>query len=98
MVEFRCILTSDTINGFWLINGTSVAQLGQEALAEWGIIYSDTLITEDHSTFIVIRVQARAENDYTIVECVALSPDYVAVKSEEVLFRVQGIIPNTHYT
>ena len=83
-------MANDTINAFWLINGFTVGQLGQEALAERGITYSDTLITEDDSTFVVIRVQARAENDYTTLQCVALSPEFVLLRSEVVVFRVQG--------
>ena len=98
MVEFRCVVASDTISILWFINGFTAAQLGEEALAERGITYSDTLITEGDSTFIVIRVQARAENDHTTLQCVALSPDYVGVRSEVVVFRVQGNIPHTHYT
>ena len=90
VVDFRCTVTRDTISVVWFINGTSAAQLGQEALAVRGITQSITLITEDNSTFVVIKVQARAENDYTTLECLATSPDYVTVKSEEVLFRVQG--------
>ena len=98
MVEFRCIVASDTINGFWNINGFTAAQLGEEALAEWGITYSDTLITEGDSTFVVIWVKARAENDNTTLECVALSPEFIPLRSEVVLFRVQGNIPHAHYT
>ena len=96
MVDFRCVVASHTISVFWLINGSTTALLGQEALAERGITYSDTFITEGDSTFIVIRVQARAENDYTTLECVALSPEFVPLRSEVVVFRVQGNIFHMH--
>ena len=100
MVNFSCIVASDTISVLWFINGFTVAQLGEEALAERGITPTDTLITEDDSIFVVIRVQARAENDNTTLECVALPPDYVGVRSEAVLFRVQGtcVIYNMYTT
>ena len=89
-MQFRCITTSDTDNIVWYINGKSAAQLGQEILAEHGITYSDTLITDDDVIYVVINVETNAENDNTTLDCVAISPDLIGARSEGILLQVQG--------
>ena len=89
-VQFRCITTSDTDNIVWYINEKSTAQLGQEILAEQGITYSDTLVTNDDVIYVVINVETSAENDNTTLECLVVFTDAVPARSEGILLRIQG--------
>ena len=89
-VQFRCITTSDTDNIVWYINEKSAAQLGQEILAEQGITYSDTLVTDDDVIYVVINVETSAENDNTTLECLVVFTDAVPARSEGILLRIQG--------
>ena len=89
-MQFRCTTTSDTDNIVWYINEKSAAQLGQKILAEKGITYSDTLITDDDVIYVVINVETSAENDNTTLECLVVFTDAAPARSEGILLRIQG--------
>ena len=57
-----------------------------------GITPNNNLVTEGDTTFVTISVQARAENDNTTLEYVAISPDLMGARSDGVLLQVQGIV------
>ena len=88
VVVFRCIVALDTFSVIWSINGVADDQLEEGQ----GITPNSNLVTEGDTTFATISVQARAENDNTTLECVAISPDLIAARSEGVLLQVQGIV------
>ena len=90
-VELRCLLPSDTSIFLWLIDGNSSVEIGEAALSEQGIRYDSTLYTEGAGKYTVIFIEPRAENNDTVVQCIAYlnSPPYVQ-ESNEILFRVQG--------
>ena len=94
-MEFTCLLdlpVNDVIHFVWFINGIRAGRIGEEVLAEQGIRYSDTLIEESNRTSAVISVETRGENHNINLSCLAVTYDSVPQESNEVVFRVQGII------
>ena len=92
VVEFRCVVPSETPPDdiFWLINGSSPGAIGEEILKERGITIRDILVTDDDVVYEVMTVEARAENDNSILKCVAVVLFAASVPSEGILLRIQG--------
>ena len=88
VVVFRCIVALDTFSVFWSINGVADVQLEEGR----GITPNNSLVTEGDTAFATVSVPARAENDNTTLECVAISPDLMGARSEGVMLQVQGIV------
>ena len=95
IVEFTCLLdlpVNDVIHFVWFINGIRAGRIGEEILAEQGIRYSDILIEECNRTSAVISIETRGENHNINLSCLAVTYDSAPQESNEVVFRVQGII------
>ena len=93
MVEFRCIVPSETPPDdlVWLINGSSQSAIGEEILKERGITIRDALVTDDDIAYEVMTVEARAENDNIIIECAAVVLFTASVvPSEGISLCIQG--------
>ena len=92
VVEFRCIVPGEIPPDdiFWLINGSSQGAIGEEILKERGITIRDILVTDDDVVYEVITVEARAENDNSIIKCVAIVLFAASVPNEGILLRIQG--------
>ena len=90
-MEFRCVVPSTTFSRAWFIDGESldILHVGEDTPEECGITFNNTLIPDGNITYVVMMVEARAENDNITVECSASFSSIVAF-SEEVLLRIQG--------
>ena len=86
-MTFRCIVPNDIIRVEWMINGISAST--EDGLLERGITYNDTLRTNNGTRFSIIRIEARAENNGTKLQCAALTSDS-GNRSQIVLLLVQG--------
>lgn len=89
-VEFTCFVPSETFTVAWIINGESQTVIGEEILRGRGITARNTLVTDGNKTYVLMTVEARAENDNITLRCLVVIIGIAPVYSEEILLDIQG--------
>ena len=91
-VEFRCVVPSTAFSRTWFIDGESlnILRVGEDTPEERGITFNNTLIADGNITYVVMMVEARAENDNITVECLAVFLDALPARSGGILLHIQG--------
>ena len=91
-VEFRCVVPSTAFSHAWFIDGESldILHVGEDTPEERGITFNNTLIADGNITYVVMMVEARAENDNITLECLAVFRDTAPASSGEIMLYIQG--------
>ena len=88
VVVFRCSV-SDSADPTWLINDTPTSYHVQ---GDRGIYWDESVKIENETTYIEIRIRPTSQNSGTHLQCRVILPSDTVLRSQKVLFRVQGKI------